>query len=272
MCDTNVSLVRNIFSCVAPERSELQLSTREACNDIRACGDRVITHPYGDNAGIWPCRDAAAFASLRHQIQTDDYHIWAEPPVWVHTLNQCLVYNHFRPLIQICQLVVAGSLLERRVLITGKFRGLGLWTHRCVSSENMQLCADSKSQHSSRGQPIIPIFDCLKIKWFLLIFLIHHPCLRTGQDVITAQLPSPASRLGRLRYLVASALKVCRNYVTALEPLEKHSNPQWRPNDGGMEAHPKHKVEGKQEVFQADGSTCFLWLLVGPHAGKDSKY
>lgn len=131
-----------------------------------------------------------------------------------------------------CQLFVAGSLLERRVLITGKFRGLGLWTHRCVFSENMQLCADSKSQHSSRGQPIIPIFDCLKIKWFLLIFLIHRPCLLTDWDVITAQLLSPASCLGRLTYLVFESLQKLRHCSRAagqaLKPPAGPTTAGWR--------------------------------------------
>lgn len=56
------------------------------------------------------------------------------------------------------------ALLEHCVLITGKFRGLGLPMHRCKS----------KSQNSNREQAIIAIFDRLKIKCSPLIFLLRH--------------------------------------------------------------------------------------------------
>lgn len=42
--------------------------------------------------------------------------------------------------------------------------------------------------------------------------------------------------------------------------------------NGGMETYPKEKVESKQEVFQADGSTLFLFLFIDPHAAKHRRF
>lgn len=39
-----------------------------------------------------------------------------------------------------------------------------------------------------------------------------------------------------------------------------------------MKTYPKEKVESKQQVFQADGPTCFLFLLWDPHATRDSRF
>lgn len=49
-------------------------------------------------------------------------------------------------------------------------------------------------------------------------------------------------------------------------------NPSFRVYHARMETHPEEKVETKQEVFQADGSTRFLFLLIDPHAAKDSRF
>lgn len=38
-----------------------------------------------------------------------------------------------------------------------------------------------------------------------------------------------------------------------------------------MQTYPKKKVEGKQEVLQADGSTCLFFFLVNSHTGKQSR-
>ena len=38
-----------------------------------------------------------------------------------------------------------------------------------------------------------------------------------------------------------------------------------------LKTYPEEKVESKQEVFQADGPTRFPFLLVNPHAEKDSR-
>lgn len=69
--------------------------------------------------------------------------------------------------------------------------------------------------------------------------------------------------------------------LESMQVLEKHFRPtrallntiKWcRLSGARVETYPKEKVESKKEVFQADGSTCFLFLLIGPHAAKDSRF
>lgn len=100
--------------------------------------------------------------------------------VQFHTQNQCLAWNNFMRLIQIWQLFVV---VHSQNTVSSLLESWEDLAFKCIAVE---LCCNSTSQNSNRDQPIIPIFDCLKIKWFPLIFFLRHLCLLTDQAVVTA--------------------------------------------------------------------------------------
>lgn len=103
------------------------------------------------------------------------------------------------------------------------------------------------------------------MKRFLLIFFLRHLRLLTDQVIITAW----ALRL--LPQVSADSDVESKVFLKSLQKAPSGAAGE-APKPDGAETHPEHKVEGKEEVLQADGSTRFLRLLVGPHAAKDSKH
>lgn len=61
-----------------------------------------------------------------------------------HTRNQCLAWNNFMCLIQIWRFFCSRAVPEHCVLITGKFRGLGLRMHHFAANPRARIATGSK--------------------------------------------------------------------------------------------------------------------------------